>query len=100
MRTLDLGANHHEKTIPHNVLWGFSASDFSEISFADIRELIRSAKKYEHLRPGGKTAMVFFHKADYGKGRMIEIHSDIENLKFSTKPFYTREEAVTWLGAP
>jgi hypothetical protein len=96
-KIIDVAVSHHENNPSLHVLWDFSASEFSKITGDDIRIFIQRAKKFEHLRPGGKTALVFFRQADFGMGRMVEILSEIENLKIRFKPFYDLDEALTWL---
>jgi hypothetical protein len=70
---IKVGVKQHENEPTRNVLWDFTASDFLKITSEDINEFIQIGKKYEHLRVGGKTALVFNQLSDFGMGRMIEI---------------------------
>ena len=60
--------------------------------------MVRSGKVY--AREGARTAMVFSHRADFGIGRMIESHCELEGYENELACFRTLEDAKHWLSLP
>ena len=80
-----------------NLLWDFSKGDARELTNYQMRDIISVAKKYAHLRKGGKTAFFVSSGVDYGLARMYEIYSDIEGHTISHNVFYDFDKAMDWL---
>lgn len=60
--------------------------------------MIQTGKAYS--RKGARTAMVFALPVDFGVGRMIETHHDLEVYKRELACLHTLEETKYWLSLP
>jgi hypothetical protein len=56
------------------------------------------AKKYAHLRKGGRSALVLSKDVGYGIGRMYGALSEIENIPYEIRSFRDIKDAREWLG--
>ncbi len=79
------------------VIWNFTYSSLKKISGDEVYQIVHETKKHEHLRPYGKTALVFDKLSDYGIGRMIEIISEVSSIKIDFQPFRDLPSAYSWL---
>jgi hypothetical protein len=89
--------NFYQGEYTLNLLWDLTAADISEMEKHQMEEIISTAKKYAHLRPGGKTAIVTTRAVDYGISRMFEILAEIKNHPIRHHVFYDIKEAKNWL---
>jgi len=80
-----------------NILWDYSDGDLSGLTADDIQDILETARKYELVRSGGKTAFVVQNKGSFSVGALYEFMGDIEGYKVKTAVFKNKEEAVNWL---
>lgn len=78
------------------ILWDFMNGTWSGITFDQLQELMRKAKKYS--RKGGKTAFVFSKDIDFGIGRMVETYGELEKYDYEFSSFRDMKDAEKWLG--
>ena len=62
-----------------------------------MKEIVYVAKKYAHLRKGGKAALVFHDDLGFGIGRMFGILSELENISYEIRNFRDINDARKWL---
>lgn len=68
----------------------------AEIRRARLEERALEAKKYS--RKGGRTALVFSRKVDFGIGRMLEVIAEMEDYDYMIRSFRNAKDADKWLG--
>ena len=81
---------------PH-ILWDLSKADLSQIKDQQIEKILVVAKKYAHMRQGGKTAIVTSRPVDFGVARMYESLSNLEEHTFAQSVFKELDQALHWL---
>lgn len=81
-----------------NTIYDSTEGDWSHNPSEYYMAMIRSSKVYS--RKGARTAMVFANPVDFGIGRMIESHCELEGYENVLACFYTLEEAKYWLSLP
>ncbi|MBW2237975.1 MAG: hypothetical protein JRF39_02810 [Deltaproteobacteria bacterium] len=85
-------------SITKNTLWDFTKADVSKITTDEYQEIVNVAKKYAHLRKGGRSALVLSKDVGYGIGRMYGALSEIENIPYEIRSFRDIKDAREWLG--
>ncbi len=78
-------------------LWDFTQADLAELYEQDIRTLFYTLGPMTERRRGGKTAMVFSRKVDFGVGRMIEAIAEAMELPVRFRSFWDFDAAEGWL---
>lgn len=81
-----------------NTIYDSTEGDWSNNSTEYYIGMVRSAKAY--ARKGARSAMVFARPVDFGIGRMIESHCEVEGYESELACFHTLEEAKCWLSLP
>lgn len=89
--------NFYQGEYTLNVLVDLALADLSGIEGPQVDQLSLTSKKYAHLRPDGKTAIVISRTVDYGMSRMFEIHTEIRNIPLRYHVFFDIKEAQAWL---
>ena len=78
-----------------NNIYDSTNGDWSNNPTEYYMDMIRTGKVY--ARKGARTAMVFSNSVDFGIGRMIESHCELEGYENELACFHTLEEAKYWL---
>jgi len=91
-------ADYFENEPTLNTIYDSTEGDWSHNSSDYYMGMIQIGKAYS--RKGARTAMVFAHPADFGIGRMIESHCELEGYENELACFHTLEEAKYWLSLP
>jgi hypothetical protein len=81
-----------------DTIYDSTEGDWSNNSTEYYMGMVRSGKVY--ARKGARTAMVFSNPVDFGIGRMIESHCELEGYENDLACFHTLEEAKYWLSLP
>lgn len=81
-----------------NTIYDSTEGDWSNNPTEYYMGMVRSGKAY--ARKGARTAMVFANPVDFGIGRMIESHCELEGYENKLACFHTLEEAKCWLSLP
>jgi len=87
----------YESEFTLNLLWDLSKSDLSGLTGDHLRKIISSAKKYAHLREGGKTALYTAVPLGFGIARMYEILAEANQVPIPNRVFRSIDEAMAWL---
>jgi hypothetical protein len=85
-------------TVTEFVLWDFTEADLSKITTGEFIKLVELVKNKSNLREGGKTPLVFKKDSGFGLGRMFEVYSELEGMKFEFMSFRSMKKARKWLG--
>lgn len=80
-----------------NLLWDCTEADLSQLTRAQLQEVLTSSKQHSRLRQEGKTALVMPDDLGYGIGRMYETLSEVTEHPISLAVFRSMEEAWEWL---
>ena len=88
---------YYQGTITKYTLWEFTKAEVSKISTSEIQEIVKVARKFAHMRKGGRTALVLHQDLSYGLGRMFEAFSEIESIPYEIRCFRGFIEAREWL---
>lgn len=83
-----------------NLLWDLTRADLTELTMAQLRQILSFAQGYKHLRGKGKTAIVTASDLGFGLGRMYEILCELDNHPIPLKVFKAMPEARDWLAGP
>ena len=83
--------------ITSRMLWDLSGADLADVQSGQILRIISVAKRFAHLRPEGKTAILTSRAVDFGMARMYELTSEIENHPIQHRVFKDRDAALQWL---
>jgi hypothetical protein len=90
--------DYYQKNPTPKVLWDFRQASL-DLKGPDIVRLARKgvelAKRYQHLRPGAKTAAVLARDPDFGLTRMYEAHTAGSPVTYYLCRSW--EEAINWL---
>lgn len=78
-----------------NTIYDSTDGDWSNNPTEYYLNMIRLGKAY--TRKGARSAMVFSNPVDYGIGRMIESHCELEGYENELACFRTLEQAEIWL---
>jgi hypothetical protein len=88
----------YESSVTSNVLWNLNKGDLSEISSADVKNIVSLSLKYAEKRSSGKTAIAGgSDDLTFGLSRMYEIIKEGADLSFETQTFRDVKEAYVWL---
>jgi hypothetical protein len=79
------------------VLWDFTQARVSSLTTDQVRQVADKVKQLGANSVGGKTAIVFTSKPDFGLGRMYETLVGLRDHTFETRVFHSLEEAKQWL---
>ena len=88
---------YYKGNITKNTLWDFTKAEVTKIATSEIQEVVMVARKFAHLRKGGRTALVLPQDLSYGLGRMFETFSEIESMPYEIRCFRGLIEAREWL---
>lgn len=78
-----------------DTIYDSTEGDWSNNTAEYYRGMVRSGKIY--ARTGARTAMVFSNTVDFGIGRMIESHCELEGYKNELACFHSLKDAKDWL---
>lgn len=81
-----------------NVVWDYTAADFSQLSTPDVRNVLQYAIKCSKPRKGGKSAILVEGDLPFGLGRLYETYAEYESEMIDIRSFKTLEEAFDWMG--
>jgi hypothetical protein len=87
----------YEHGFTKNLLWDFSRADISSAERQELEKILSVAKRYAHLRPDGKTAILAPKTLDYGVGRMYEVLAEHGEHPVSHAVFTGMWRAAEWL---
>jgi len=59
--------------------------------------MVQLTLKYSRLRPGGKTALIFFKDYAYGIGRMFSVLKELNKSEVLHMTFRNTAKAMIWL---
>ena len=90
--------DYYAGRITKYILWDLTEADLSKIKIEEFRKLAEVIKRNSGMRKGGKTALVFKRDLEYGLGRMFEVFSEMQDIKFEFMSFRDVEKAKKWLG--
>ena len=81
-----------------HVLWDLASASMAGMNYRDIDRLGVFLTKHDHLREGGKTAVVAPGALEFGLARTLDAVAEANNIKFATHAFRTFSEAAAWIG--
>ncbi|GJM13502.1 MAG: hypothetical protein DHS20C12_19050 [Pseudohongiella sp.] len=81
-----------------NTIYDSTEGDWSNNPSKYYMDMIRSSKVY--ARKGARTAMVFSNPVDFGIGRMVESHCELEGYENELACFHSLQDAKHWLSPP
>ena len=90
--------NHFANDPTLNTIYDSTNGDWSHIPTKYYLEMVRLGKIY--TRKSARVAMVFSNSVDFGIGRMIESHCELEGYENEFACFRSLEEAELWLSLP
>jgi hypothetical protein len=80
------------------ILWDLCEADLTGLTASDVRMIAQTARRYTHLRPGGRTALLACSDFVYGLGRMLEQTLSASESPVEAMTFHDRDAALAWLG--
>ena len=80
-----------------NVIWDLRALTGMRLSTEEIAKIIAYIKKYQSVRPKGKTALVTSTDVDFGLSRMSEMLAEGEKVPWSIRAFRSMAQAMQWI---
>ncbi len=81
-------------TITKGILWNLSAGDISNLTPDDMRRIANVAREHAVHE---KTAFFGIADLEFGKLRMYETFSEMQNVPLEMQVFRDRNEAIEWL---
>jgi hypothetical protein len=84
--------------VTRKILWDFREASFEQMTGEHVRGLVLLTQRFSHLRPGGRTAMLFSSTLGFGLGRMFEgIRKATDGADLEHASFTSLDEAMAWL---
>jgi len=80
-----------------NALWDYGKGTMTSLPIGLMEEHLKEIKPIIVKREGGKTAYVGSSDANYGTARMLQVHSEINQLPFQVMAFRSYEDAIKWI---
>lgn len=80
-----------------HIVFDLTNADMSAITADQMENIVSVAKRYAHLREGGKTAFVMSSELGYGLARMYEAYSQVRDHPIAHHVFRNMEEAMSWM---
>ena len=95
--TVDFLAEYSKTEPTKCILWDFTEALLEHLTAHDVRAIAQEVRRYAHLRPGGKTAMVVSSQFGYGMGRVIDQTQSATDSPVEFRTFRDRAAALAWL---
>jgi len=87
----------YEGSPTRNLICDFTHLEKVTASSRELQEIVRYAKRFSHVRTGGRTALVGNTMLKYGLARMASTFAEIEKLPWEMRPFKKLDEAMAWI---
>jgi len=87
----------YEGSPTRNLICDFTHLEKVDASSRELQEIVRYAKRFSHVRTGGRTALVGNTMLKYGLARMASTFAEIEKLPWEIRPFKKLDEALAWV---
>lgn len=94
----DCLASFYNRGVTQLTLWDLTEADLTEIATGEIQNFAEYARHLAEARMGGKTAIVFRGKFDFGLGRMFETYLELAGLPLKIHVCRCLDAARKWLG--
>lgn len=78
-------------------LWDETDASVQGIPGESLREFAKLASDQEHLRPGGKTAIVSPVDLGFGLGRLYAARAELTHQEVQVSAFRSLDEAYAWI---